>query len=114
MRKNPLDRHPSFRAVLAAVPHLFELALVSKDDEILMRLAITAGELVSGFRAPFGSDTRADAHQRAWSQVRQLDREVIAMRVNRRAPPNVLARAQRAIDRADVMIGALPGVISHG
>jgi hypothetical protein len=36
---------------------------------------------------------------------------VRALRINRRAPAGVLAKAQRAIDRADVMIGALPGVM---
>ena len=43
-----------------------------------------------------------------------LERSVLALRINRRAPRHVLDRAQRAIDRADVMIGALPGVISMG
>jgi hypothetical protein len=39
--------------------------------------------------------------------VRDLDRDVTAARINRRAPARVLARAQRAIDRADVLIAAL-------
>ncbi len=111
-RLHPLEHHPSFRAVIAAAPFLFELALVSHEDEIFMQLAIAAGELVSGFRAPVGSSDRAGAHHRAWRVMRQLERSVIALRVNHRAPRNVLDRAQRAIDRADVMIGALPGVIS--
>jgi hypothetical protein len=112
MRKHPLDHHPSFRAVIAAAPHLFELALASREDDLVMQLAIAAGELVSGFRAPVGSPTRTGAHHRAWVVMRELERSVIALRVNHRAPRGVLDRAQRAIDRADVMIGALPGVIS--
>jgi len=112
MRKpHSLDHHPSFRAVIAAAPNVFELAIASRDDGLVQQLAITAGELVSGFRAPIGSELRAGAHHRAWVTLRQLERSVIALRVNRRAPRHVLDRAQRAIDRADVMIGALPGVI---
>jgi hypothetical protein len=43
--------------------------------------------------------------------VRQIDRELAVTRARRRATPEVVARAQRAIDRADVMIAALPGVL---
>ncbi|CAN5132000.1 hypothetical protein BH11MYX1_BH11MYX1_12690 [soil metagenome] len=112
MRKHSFDHHPAFRAVLAAAPHIFELARAANDDALFAHLALAAGELVSGFRAPHGSSTRAGAHYRAWTLVRELDRTCTALRVNRRAPAPILLRAQRAIDRADVMIGALPGVIS--
>jgi len=112
MFKHSLDHHPSFRAVLAAAPYIFELARAANDDALFAQLALAAGELVSGFREPHGSPSRAGAHYRAWTLVRELDRNVSALRVNRRAPVPILARAQRAIDRADVMIGALPGVIS--
>ena len=75
------------------------------------RLATACGDLASGFAAPPGSTSRVTAHHRAWVTVRELDREVLALKINRRAPARVLERAQRAIDRADVMIGALPGVV---
>jgi hypothetical protein len=44
--------------------------------------------------------------------VRDIDRAVTAARIHRRAPAKLLAKAQRAIDRADVMIAALPGVLA--
>lgn len=50
---------------------------------------------------------RREAHQRAWAVVREIDRSVTAARINRLAPARVLSKAQRAIDRADVMVGAL-------
>jgi hypothetical protein len=50
---------------------------------------------------------RRAAHHRAWRTVRELDRSLTAVRINKLAPARVIARAQRAIDRADVLIGAL-------
>jgi hypothetical protein len=114
MRRHALDHHPSFRAVLAAAPSVFELSRAAAAEELCVQLALAAGELLSGFRAPAGSSSRAGAHHRAWVTVRELDRAVTALRIHRRAPRPVLDRAQRAIDRADVMIGALPGVIPAG
>src|SRR5260221_9515074 len=107
---HPLEHHESFRAVIAAAPPVAELAHVAADAELVGQLAIACGDLASGFAAPPGSASRVRAHHRAWITVRELDRAVCALRINRRAPARVLARAQRAIDRADVMIGALPGV----
>lgn len=106
---HPLEHHPSFRAVLAAAPPVAELAreLNDHDSELLARLTLACGDLVHGFRAPPGSLTRRAAHHRAWTAVRELDRSVTAARLNKLAPARVVARAQRAIDRADVMIGAL-------
>jgi ribosomal protein L39E len=112
MRRTTLDHHPAFRAVIAAAPFIFELARAAADDALFGHLALAAGELVSGFRAPVGTPQRAGAHHRAWVTVREMDRLIRAHRVNRRAPRVILERAQRAVDRADVMIGALPGVIS--
>jgi len=108
---HPLEHHPSFRAVIAAAPPVAELARVTAEDELVGQLAIACGDLASGFAAPPGSTSRVRAHHRAWVTVRGLDRTVRALRINRRAPAGVLAKAQRAIDRADVMIGALPGVM---
>jgi hypothetical protein len=106
---HPLDAHPSFRAVISAAPAVAELArqLRQNDDDLVKRLAVACGDLVHGFHAPHGSPTRNAAHHRAWVAVRELDRSVTAVRINRLAPARVVARAQRAIDRADVMIGAL-------
>jgi hypothetical protein len=113
-RPHPLEHHPSFRAVIAAAPPLSELALQLREDgrELLGTLAIACGDLAQGFAAPPGSRARNEAHHRAWTAVREIDRCVMAARINRRAPAKVLARAQRAIDRADVMIAALPGVVA--
>jgi hypothetical protein len=115
MRKrlpHPLEHHPSFRAVIAAAPPVAELARVSADAELVGQLAIACGDLASGFAAPPGCASRVRAHHRAWVTVRALDRTLRALRINRRAPAGILAKAQRAIDRADVMIGALPGVMA--
>jgi hypothetical protein len=110
---HPLEHHPSFRAVIAAAPPVAELARELSDEgrDLVGTLAIVCGDLAQGFAAPPGSRARSDAHHRAWISVRDLDRAVTAARINRRAPARLLARAQRAIDRADVMIAALPGVV---
>jgi hypothetical protein len=110
---HPLEHHPSFRAVIAAAPPVAELAHQLRDDgkDLVGTLALACGDLAHGFAAPPGSRTRAEAHHRAWAAVRSLDRSVTAARINRMAPAKILSRAQRAIDRADVMIAALPGVL---
>lgn len=106
---HPLEHHASFRAVIAAAPPVAELGCIVADRSLVGRLAIACGDLASGFAAPPGSTSRVKAHHRAWIAVRTVDRMLTRLRLERRAPANVLARAQRAIDRADVMIGALPG-----
>jgi hypothetical protein len=112
---HPLEHHPSFRAVIAAAPPVAELARELSGEgagrELVGSLAIVCGDLAHGFAAPPGSRARTEAHHRAWVLVREIDRAVTAVRINRRAPARVVARAQRAIDRADVMIAALPGVL---
>jgi hypothetical protein len=108
---HPLDTHPSFRAVIAAAPSLAELARVTDDDDLVRRLAIACGDLVHGFAAPLGSPERRRAHHRAWTSVRELDRAVTAARLGKKAPARLVARAQRAVDRADVLISTLPGVL---
>jgi hypothetical protein len=111
-RKHPLLHQPALRAVLDAAPHLAELARSIQDrGELLGSLVLACGELVCGFRAPEGSPERRHAHHRAWVAVRELDRHVVAARVGHRAPAVVVRRAQRALDRADVWIGDLPGVV---
>jgi len=103
---HPLEHHPSFRAVIAAAPVLAELAAeVASTRELVGTLAIACGDLAEGFAAPPESRRRLAAHHRAWIAVRQIDRAVTAAR--RRAPADVVKRAQRAIDRADVLIEAL-------
>ncbi|HEY1553295.1 MAG TPA: hypothetical protein VGF94_00605 [Kofleriaceae bacterium] len=100
------------RAVIDAAPHVAELARAIRDPgELLGALVLACGELVHGYAAPPDSPARRVAHHRAWSAVRQLDRGVLAARLGRRAPAGVVAKAQRAVDRADVFVGALPGVI---
>jgi hypothetical protein len=103
---HPLEHHPSFRAVVAAAPPLAELAVeISGGSELVSTLAIACGDLAEGFAHPVESRQRVAAHHRAWIAVRRIDRAVLAAR--RRAPAEVVRRAQRAIDRADVLVGAL-------
>lgn len=110
--QHPLEQHPSFRAVVAATPILADIARATAEGALVGQLAIAAGDLATGFAAPPGSSSRVRAHHRAWVTVRELDRSLLAIRLGRRAPVKLLARAQRAIDRADVMISALPGVLA--
>ncbi|MDQ3340068.1 MAG: hypothetical protein M4D80_33330 [Myxococcota bacterium] len=103
---HPLDHHPSFRAVVEAAPALADLAAeVKSTRELVGTLAIACGDLAEGFAAPPASQRRLVAHHRAWIAVRQIDRAVTAVR--RRGRTDVVQRARRAIDRADILIGAL-------
>lgn len=99
---HPLDHHPSFRAVIDAAP-----AIAALGGELIGTLAIACSDLAHGFASPPDSKRRLAAHRRAWFGVRQLDRAVTDAARRRRAPADVISRAQRAIDRADVLIGAL-------
>jgi hypothetical protein len=114
-RPHPVDHEPAFRAMIAAAPAIAELARALADDrgELLRAIAIACGDLVHGFAVPPHSPVRRAAHHRAWITVRELDRGITAVRLNKLAPVRVVDRAQRAIDRADVMISALPGVLPH-
>ena len=126
---HPLEHHASFRAVIAAAPPLAELAtrLIANGRaprngdltelarcasdpsaaDLVGALVIACGDLADGFAAPPASRKRITAHQRAWIAVREIDRAVTAAARRRLAPPEIVRRAQRAIDRADVLIGAL-------
>jgi hypothetical protein len=106
---HPLDHHPSFRAVIAATSPVSALAR-SIDHDLVGPLVLACGDLVHGFGAPVGSLERHQAHRRAWSHVREIDRVVQSASRHKRVSAQVIARAQRAIDRADVLISALPGV----
>jgi hypothetical protein len=97
--------------VIAAAPALADLARAIDDHELVGRLALICADLALGFASPTGSRTRHEAHRRAWTAVREIDREIIAARINRRAPAKLLKRTQRAVDRADVLISSLPGVL---
>ncbi len=108
---HPLDHHPSFRAVLAAGPPLADLVPAMPGADLVGGLAIACGDLAHGFAAPPGSRLRSRAHHRAWIAVRELERVVKLAKVRRLASPDVVARAERAIDRADVLISSLPGVL---
>ena len=99
---HPLDHHPSFRAVVDAAP-----AVAALGGELVGTLAIACSDLASGFAAPPASKRRLSAHHRAWLGVRQIDRAVTEAARRRRAPADVILAAQRAIDRADVLIAAL-------
>jgi hypothetical protein len=104
---HPLEHHPSFRAAIAAATPLTMLASRLPAPELLGTLAIACGDLADGFAAPPDSQRRIQSHQRAWIAVREIDRAIVAARRKRAVPAELVARAQRAIDRADVLIGAL-------
>jgi hypothetical protein len=107
---NPHLHQPALRAVIDAAPPVAELAHAIGDRGALLSILVLAcGELVHGFASAPDSPARRRAHHRAWAAVRDLDREVLAARLGRRAPAKILARAQRAVDRADVLVGDLPG-----
>lgn len=111
-REHPVETEPAFRAVIAAALPVADLSRAVADDRgaLLRMLAIACGDLVHGFASPPDSVQRRAAHHRAWTRVRELERGILAARLGG-APSKVIARAQRAIDRADVMISALPGVL---
>ncbi|HEY5934059.1 MAG TPA: hypothetical protein VIU61_05485 [Kofleriaceae bacterium] len=114
MRKHreahPLEHHPSFRAVIEAAPPLAELATRLADARLVGSLAVACGDLADGFAAPPESRRRQASHHRAWTAVREIDRVIATAARQRLAPVKLVRKAQRAIDRADVLIGALlPG-----
>lgn len=90
----------------AACP-LAELATRIADREIVAALVVACGDLADGFASPPDSQARVNAHHRAWASIRAIDRVVSQARQTRRAPRSLIHRAQRAIDRADVLVGAL-------
>jgi len=104
---HPLEHHPSFRAVIAAAPPLAELASRIEASSLVGTLAVACSDLADGFAAPPDSRRRVQAHHRAWIAVREIDRAVTAAARRRSAPAALVRKAQRAIDRADVLIGAL-------
>ena len=93
--------------MIAAAPALAELAIRIANRELVSSLAVACSDLGEGFAAPPDSRRRIQAHQRAWTCLREIDRAVGAAGRARRAPSDVVQRAQRAIDRADVLVGAL-------
>ena len=108
---HPLEHHPSFRAAIAAAPPIARPRARLDNGAIASALAIACGDLAHGFAAPPGSGERVRSHHRAWVKVRQIDQVIRESRQSRLASPEVLAKAQRAVDRADVLIAALPGVL---
>lgn len=108
---HPLEHHAAFRAVISAAAIIAELAQTIDDRELVSRLALVCADLAQGFAVPTGSRARHEAHRRAWTSVREIERAIIAARINRLAPAKLLKRAQRAIDRADVLVSSLPGVL---
>ena len=93
--------------MIDAAPPVAELATRIANHAIIGSLAIACSDLADGFAAPPDSPQRIEAHHRAWVSIREIDRAVAAARQSGRAPRELLHRAQRAIDRADVLVGAL-------
>jgi hypothetical protein len=104
---HPLEHHPSFRALIAAASPVAELATRIAKRELVRSLAIACSDLADGFAAPPDSRRRVQAHHRAWVGVRAIDRAITEAAHGRQAPAEIVRRAQRAIDRADVLVGAL-------
>src|SRR5207244_4006078 len=110
---HPLEHHPAFRAVIAAAPSIAELVTsLPGAGDLVATLTTACGDLAHGFAAPPGSAERQRSHHRAWIAVREIDRSVRLARLRRLAPSDLVDKAQRAIDRADVLIAALPGVLA--
>nr|HEX4315285.1 hypothetical protein [Kofleriaceae bacterium] len=108
---HPLEHHPSFRAMIAAAPPIATLASRLNNGTVARELAIACGDLALGFAALPGSRERVAAHHRAWVRIRQIEKIVVDAAHKRLASPEILARARRAVDRADVLVAALPGVL---
>src|SRR5262245_29398627 len=103
---HPFDHHPSFRAVISAAPPLAELATRIGSSSLVGTLAIACSDLAEGFAAPPDSRQRLAAHRRAWVAVREIDRALAGTTRHPKASADMYRRAQRAIDRADVLISA--------
>lgn len=114
-RRLSLVHHESFRALAAAAAPLAaltaRLARAEVRADLSGALALATADLAAGFAAPAGSEARITAHRRAWVGVRGLDRALREVVRRRLASGDAVLRAQRAVDRADVMIAALPGVL---
>jgi len=93
--------------MIAAASPLAELATRIANHDLVRALAIACSDLADGFASPPDSRRRVQAHHRAWIHIREIDRVVADAARARRAPSEVVKRAQRAIDRADVLVGAL-------
>jgi hypothetical protein len=104
---HPLEHHASFRALIAAAPAVAELATRIAHRELVRSLAIACCDLADGFAAPPDSRRRVQAHHRAWVNVRSIDRVIGEAAHGRQVPADLVRRVQRAIDRADVLVGAL-------
>jgi len=93
--------------VIEAAPPLAELASRLSDTSLVGSLAYACSDLADGFAAPPDSRRRQTSHHRAWTTVREIDRVIASAAHGRLAPAKLVRKAQRAIDRADVLIGAL-------
>ncbi len=93
--------------MIAAAPPLAELATRIANRELVSSLAIACSDLADGFASPPASRRRVQSHQRAWIGLREIDRAIADAARTRRAPSEIVRRAQRAIDRADVLVCAL-------
>jgi hypothetical protein len=94
-------------AAPAVAELVFQIRARPQAADLVGTLAMACSDLADGFAAPPASKKRIAAHQRAWIAVREIERAVVAVGRQRLAPPDVVKRAQRAIDRADVLVGAL-------
>ncbi|MBX3162766.1 MAG: hypothetical protein KF773_42785 [Deltaproteobacteria bacterium] len=107
---HPLEHHPAYRAAIGAAQPIAELAAHLRAPSLVETLAVACCDLALGFAAAPASRRRIAAHHRAWVAVRGIDRAVTMAQRGRRAPPEVLARVRRAVDRAEVLVAALlPG-----
>ncbi|HVK86165.1 MAG TPA: hypothetical protein VM513_18725 [Kofleriaceae bacterium] len=108
-------RRTTTRAADAVIRPAASPAFDEPDDaplvaDLVGTLAIACSDLADGFASPPESRRRLAAHRRAWIAIRDLDYAITAAARQRRVPADLVKRAQRAIDRADVLVAALlPG-----
>jgi hypothetical protein len=111
--------YPAIKAAEAVHQALVRLSPHWLSDPIIAQRAHAASaqmrrSLVAGFARPAGSSARQNEHRVAWRATRILDKLVAKAVNDAKDGPSEVCKithaAQRAVDRADILIAALPGV----
>jgi hypothetical protein len=117
-KRRGLDSFPAIRAADAAHNAIAQLCQQWKQKPLDVQRANAASSqmrrsLIVGFANPPGSKQRYQEHRVAWRAARTLDR-LVASSLNssssEKSESTAAKVAQRAVDRVDVLISALPGV----
>jgi hypothetical protein len=111
--------YPAIKAAEAAHQAMIKLTSHWLSDPWIAQRAHAASaqmrrSLVAGFARPAGSKARQIEHRVAWRATRILDKLVAKAVMEAQGGPidiyKISHAAQRAVDRADILISALPGV----